>query len=326
LLSCTTEREVAAVSAHELGELFECNAALVGGAGEPRILSSTPVPASFAPNDIAIAALVLDNGRRAGRGVDAAAPTEWQFHPIKSGAAVIAAMALARNDGAPPVARDQLPLLDNLLDQMALALERSRLESEARAFARLRERDHVRSVLLASIGADLRPPLDAIGDAIGELKRRGSTDRPLVSLIGAEAGRIERYIANLTDLGLDSDQRRLEVDGISIDLFQRSVLHDGEEVHLSPKEYAVLAELAKHPGRVLAHAHLLRTVWGPAQEGQIDYLRVAIRALRQKLERNPSQPELIINEPAVGYRLKVDSPSGSASSKVVSEEPGTPVG
>ena len=74
---------------------------------------------------------------------------------------------------------------------------------------------------------------------------------------------------------------------MTIDLFQRTVSKDGEEVHLTPKEYAVLAELAKHRGRVLTHAHLLRTVWGPAQERQIDYLRVAVRALRQKLERDP---------------------------------------
>jgi two-component system sensor histidine kinase KdpD len=83
------------------------------------------------------------------------------------------------------------------------------------------------------------------------------------------------------------------------------VSRDGEEVHLTPKEFAVLAELAKHPGRVLTHAHLLRTAWGPAQESQIDYLRVAVRALRQKLERNPSEPHLIVNEPAVGYRLNL---------------------
>ena len=62
-------------------------------------------------------------------------------------------------------------------------------------------------------------------------------------------------------------------------------------------------ELAKHPGRVLTHAHMLRTAWGPAQEDQTEYLRVAVRALRQKLEENPSTPRLIVNEPAVGYRL-----------------------
>ena len=90
---------------------------------------------------------------------------------------------------------------------------------------------------------------------------------------------------------------------MTIDLIQRSVSRDGIEVHLTPKEYTVLAELAKHPGRVLSHAHLLRTAWGPAQESQTEYLRVAVRGLRQKLERDPSHPEIIINEPAVGYRL-----------------------
>jgi two-component system sensor histidine kinase KdpD len=54
---------------------------------------------------------------------------------------------------------------------------------------------------------------------------------------------------------------------------------------------------------VLSHPHLLRTVWGPAQENQTDYLRVAIRSLRQKLESEPSRPRLIVNEPGVGYRL-----------------------
>ena len=65
----------------------------------------------------------------------------------------------------------------------------------------------------------------------------------------------------------------------------------------------MLAELAKHRGRAADPRAAARAVWGPAQEEQIDYLRVAIRALRQKLERDPSQPGLIVNEPGVGYRL-----------------------
>ena len=65
---------------------------------------------------------------------------------------------------------------------------------------------------------------------------------------------------------------------------------DGEEVHLTPKEFAVLAELAKQPGRVLSHAHLLRAVWGPAQEGQIDYLRVAIRRFGRSWSGIPPRP------------------------------------
>jgi len=65
----------------------------------------------------------------------------------------------------------------------------------------------------------------------------------------------------------------------------------------------LLAELAKHPGRVLTHAQLLRSIWGPAHEHQVEYLRVTARGLRTKIERDPAQPRIIKTEPAVGYRL-----------------------
>jgi two-component system sensor histidine kinase KdpD len=306
LLICTTEREIADTAAHQLSEIFACNAVLVGGMPEPRQLSGAPPSTRLTPADLAVAALVLESGERAGRGVGRAVPTEWQFHPVRSGDAAIAAAGLARDDGSLPVRADQLPLLDNLLDQVALALERGRLEGEAREFARVRERDRVRAALLSTIGQDVEPSLKAMGDAVRALKRSGSADKGLVSGVGAEAAKLERYFANLIELAPDSDQRPIEIDDITIDLFRRRVFRHGEEIHFAPKEYGLLAELAKHPGRVLTHAHLLRTVWGPAQERHIDYLRVAIRALRQKLERNPSRPELIVNEPAVGYLLKAN--------------------
>lgn len=302
LLSCTTEQEVADVSTSELAEVFESNAVLLIGATEPRMLSEAPAPMRLTPGDIAVAALVIDTGEPAGRGVDRAIPTEWQFHAVKSGSAAIAAMGFARNDGAPAVDRGFFPLLDNMLDQVALALERGRLEGEAREFARTRERDRVRSALLSTIGQDFTPSLKAIGTAVRSLRRSGAADKELVSGIGSEASKLERYVSNLLECP-SSDEQPLEVDGVTIDLFRRTVLRGDERIHLTPKEYAVLAELAKHPGQVLSHAHLLRTAWGPAQEGQIDYLRVAVRALRQKLERNPAEPQLILNEPAVGYRL-----------------------
>jgi two-component system sensor histidine kinase KdpD len=215
-------------------------------------------------------------------------------------------MAIARDDGTPPVREDRLELLDSLLDQVALALERARLESEARDFTRVRERDRIRSVLLSSIGEDLRPSLMGITQAVGELRRSGSGDKAIVATIGSEASKLDRYLSNLLDLGAEHDQQPLLAGSVTIDLLRRSVLRDGAEVHLTPKEYAVLAELAKHPGQVLSHAHLLRTAWGPAQEKQTDYLRVAVRALRQKLERDPAHPSIIINEPAVGYRLRAE--------------------
>jgi two-component system sensor histidine kinase KdpD len=311
LLSCTSEREIADVTARELARIFACNATLIAAAPEPRLLAGAPAAIELTPTDRAVAALVLEKGKRAGRGVDRAVPTEWQFHPVKAGEAVLAAAGLARDDGTAAVPRVQLPLLDNLLDQTALALERGRLEAEAREFDRTRERDKVRSTLLSSIGQDLGPRLEAIADSVAELRRGGAEEKEALSVIRSETARLDRYLANLLELDPDSDRRPLEVDGVSIDLFRRSVSRDGEEIHLTPKEYAVLAELAKHPGRVLTHAHLLRNAWGPAQEGQIDYLRVAVRGLRQKLEHNPSDPRLIVNEPAIGYRLKVRESAAS---------------
>jgi two-component system KDP operon response regulator KdpE len=104
-------------------------------------------------------------------------------------------------------------------------------------------------------------------------------------------------------LASETEQQVLDAGPVTIDLLARIVRRDGQEVHVTPKEWELLAELAKHPGRVLTHEYLLRSIWGPAHVGQTEYLRVAVRALRQKLETEPSQPTLIVNEPGVGYRL-----------------------
>lgn len=90
---------------------------------------------------------------------------------------------------------------------------------------------------------------------------------------------------------------------LEIDLLARRVRRAGEDVRLTPKEYAVLAELAKHPGRVLTHGQLLCSAWGPAHEDHVEYLRVTMRGLRTKIERDPSRPTIVKTEPAIGYRL-----------------------
>ncbi|MDP9421303.1 MAG: DUF4118 domain-containing protein [Pseudomonadota bacterium] len=303
LLSKAGEAEIAQVAVDELSRLFGCNALLVTGGDHPQLIASAPPEMALNPSDTAAAVLTLGTGEAAGRGVSQANLADWQFHAIASDQEVIAAIGLARNDGMPPVDEDQLALLGNLLDQVALALVRARLEREAREFAAQRERDRIRSALLASIGQDVKPRLTAILGASRALRRAGLSDKTLVSSIASEAAMLARYIDNLVDLGPGSDQEPIEVGPIIIDLYRRSVRRDGVDVHLTPKEYSVLAELAKHAGRVLTHAQLLRAVWGPAQESQIEYLRVAVRALRQKLEADPAHPAIIINEPAVGYRL-----------------------
>ena len=102
-----------------------------------------------------------------------------------------------------------------------------------------------------------------------------------------------------------SDQKggKVVIGGVEIDLVARTVRRDGAEVRLTPKEWEFLAQLARHSGRVVTHAQMLREVWGTAHEKDVEYLRVTARALRLKLEGNPSMPRLIRNEPGVGYRL-----------------------
>lgn len=90
---------------------------------------------------------------------------------------------------------------------------------------------------------------------------------------------------------------------LSVDLLHRIVASDGARIELSPKEYEILSLLVTHAGKVLTHGLILRTVWGPAHGDDIQYLRGYIRQLRQKLERDPARPTIILTEPGVGYRL-----------------------
>ena len=73
---------------------------------------------------------------------------------------------------------------------------------------------------------------------------------------------------------------------------------------LTRKEFALLVELARNAGRIVTHSALLRAVWGNAHVDDVEYLRVAMRALRQKLERDPARPIVLLNEPGIGYRLQ----------------------
>jgi two-component system, OmpR family, KDP operon response regulator KdpE len=92
---------------------------------------------------------------------------------------------------------------------------------------------------------------------------------------------------------------------LTIDLVRRRVSRAGQEIKLSPKEFELLRHLVANAGKVLTHRHLLREVWGPAQADEVQYLRVFIRGLRQKLEADPTRPTHILTELGVGYRLQL---------------------
>ncbi|WP_374628734.1 response regulator [Pannonibacter indicus] len=95
----------------------------------------------------------------------------------------------------------------------------------------------------------------------------------------------------------------LETDGLVIDTIRRIVSRDGSEIRLTPKEYDLLALLSRHAGRVVTHRILLTSVWGPAHGDDLQYLRIFIGQLRQKIERDPASPAILRTEPGVGYRL-----------------------
>jgi two-component system KDP operon response regulator KdpE len=95
----------------------------------------------------------------------------------------------------------------------------------------------------------------------------------------------------------------VEVGGLSIDLEKRAVSVDGGLVPLTPREFALLRELARNPGKLLTHSALLREVWGRGYDEEAHYLHVYVSQLRRKLEPDPARPRYILTEPGAGYRL-----------------------
>ncbi len=106
---------------------------------------------------------------------------------------------------------------------------------------------------------------------------------------------------------VQGESRTLVTSGpLTIDLSQHLVTRAGVEVKLTATEYKLLAYLAAHAGRVLTHQMILSDVWDPADADHVEYLRVYIRNLRKKLEEDPEQPRILLNEPGIGYRFMVD--------------------
>ena len=187
---------------------------------------------------------------------------------------------------------------------------------------------------LGAIGAAAKPDVmildlglpDCDGMQIIEQVRKTSTLPIIVlSIRDDEAGKVRAL-----DLGADDYvtkpfgmveltarvrtalRHRLQVQGVealirsgelAIDLVHRRVTVEEAEVKLTPKEYDLLAYLARQSGKVLRHRQILHDVWGPAQQDDIQYLRVYIRSLRQKIEADATQPRYVLTEPGVGYRL-----------------------
>jgi len=119
---------------------------------------------------------------------------------------------------------------------------------------------------------------------------------------------IQEFLARIRALlrqapGAEPHAGAIERGPLSIDLAFRRVLLEGVEVPLTRKEYAVLAQLAQHPGRVITQQQLLTAIWGPSHVENTHYLRIVVGHLRQKLADDPTRPRFIATEAGVGYRL-----------------------
>ncbi len=169
------------------------------------------------------------------------------------------------------------------------------------------------------------PDMDGV-EAIRRLRDRGLTI-PIVVLSSRtdETGKVQALDLGADDyvtkpFGMDellarlraALRHRLQQQGekpifrsgdLAVDLVRRVVTVRGEEIRLSPREYDLLRLLVAHAGKVLTHKLILREVWGG--ETDVQYLRIYIRSLRQKIEPDPERPQHIVTETGVGYRLRV---------------------
>ncbi|MBW8752995.1 MAG: response regulator transcription factor [Sphingomonadales bacterium] len=163
-------------------------------------------------------------------------------------------------------------------------------------------------------GLELINLMKAAGTAVVVVSARDATEQKVTALdLGADdyvtkPFDTEEVLARIRTalrhrLSSDTETPLVKIGDIEIDLAARMVRKAGVEVHFTPKEYAFLAELSKRPGKVVTHSQLLRSVWGAGHESDVEYLRVAARGIRKKLEDDPSMPSVIRNDPGVGYRL-----------------------
>lgn len=210
-------------------------------------------------------------------------------------------------------------LLTGALDRIGLTHAEAGTASEALRLAELQPPPLVALLDLGlpdRDGLEIVPQLVASGLAIIVLTARDATAEKVAALdLGADdfvtkpfdseellarvRSAIRRKAGPLADIGT-----RQFHEGV-IDRETHNVTVRGTRVDLTPREFNLLWALSDRPGRVITHETLLEDVWGPAHRHDLDYLRVAVRALRKKVEADPANPRLIINEPGVGYRIAV---------------------
>lgn len=168
------------------------------------------------------------------------------------------------------------------------------------------------------------PDLDGL-DVLGRLREWSTVPVIILSARGQEADKVRGLDAGADDylakpFGVPELLARLRValrhrsrsgtadpvftaGGLSVDLAAHRVTRDGSDIHLSPRQFRVLAVLVRHAGRVVTQQQLIREVWGEASDATSDSVRIAMHGLRHRLEPDPVRPRWLRTEPGIGYRL-----------------------
>ena len=219
------------------------------------------------------------------------------------------------------LAVDDEPAIRRFLRTSLSSQGYSVLEAEDGATALAMLRRNAVDVIVLDLGL---PGMDGL-EVIRQLREQGSSI-PIIVLSSRtdETGKVKALDLGADDyvtkpFGMDellariraAVRHRLQQEGekplfrageLTVDLVRRIVTARGQDVKLTPREYDLLRLLVAHAGKVLTHKFILREVWGT--ETDVQYLRIYIRTLRQKLEAVPDQPALILTEQGVGYRLR----------------------
>jgi two-component system, OmpR family, KDP operon response regulator KdpE len=144
--------------------------------------------------------------------------------------------------------------------------------------------------------------LSAVGEETEKVRALDAGADDYVTKPFAPGELIARLKAALRRAG-PAEEPSLSIDGLDVDLAGHRVSRDGEEIHLTPKEFDLLRVLARNRGRLMTHRTLLGEVWGHAYEEDTHTLRVHIANLRRKIEPDPAAPRYIRTDPGVGYRF-----------------------
>ena len=162
---------------------------------------------------------------------------------------------------------------------------------------RFREMSEVPVIMLTALGSaeDMIRGLDSGADAY---LTKPVTREELIARVQAVLRRASHSSSVKRDV-----IPAVQYEGLAIDFEKREVTLDGERIDLTPIEFSLLSVLAQNHGRVLTSDYLLRKVWGPEYVSDANYLRLYVRYLRRKLEKNPSKPQLICTVYGVGYRF-----------------------